>query len=70
MADDKNTLHTAYGKADPEGLTPGGQGAGASRTDTGGLDADGNELGAVNPGTGQGREEGKRMDDADAAHAP
>jgi hypothetical protein len=64
--DDDGTLHMPYGEISPNDLSTGGVGSGTSSTDTGGLDAAGNELGATSPGGDQGRQEGKRMDAADA----
>jgi len=53
------------GNIDPDDLTKGGLGSGDSDTDTGGLDANGNELGAAGPGSDEGRSEGKREEQAD-----
>ena len=67
MADDKDeTITTPWGDERPQDLSTGGAGSGASTTDTGGLDASGNELGATSPGSSQGRSERDRKDDADA----
>ncbi len=61
-----DTLKMPFGRINPDDLSTQGAGAGASQTDTGGLDADGNELGAASPGSDNGRAEAQRMDDADA----
>ncbi len=66
MTDDKDKIHTTFGEIGAASLTTGGLGAGGAATDTGGLDADGNELGAVNPGTDDGKTEAKRAEDAEA----
>lgn len=65
MADDKDKLHTSFGDIHPDNLTTGGAGAGASSTDTGGLDPEGNELGAASADHTGGRSEGERRKDAD-----
>ena len=66
MTDQKDKLHMPYGEINPDNLTTGGLGTGASRTDTGGLDAAGNELGAVHTGSDRGEDEAQREEEADA----
>lgn len=67
MSDHKDKIHTPFGEIGAASLTTGGLGAGRAATDTGGLDADGNEFGAVRPGTDDGKTEAKRAEDAEAA---
>lgn len=70
MADEKERVKTPWGSTGTADLTPGAQGSGAGgSTDTGGLDAEGNELGAADTGTATGKSEGQREDEAvRAAH--
>ncbi len=66
MADDQDKLHTPLGEVNADKLTTDGAGSGASDTDTGGLDAEGNELGVSAHGRAEGRPEAERMKDAEA----
>lgn len=65
MADDEERLQTSFGDLRPDNLTTDSAGSGASNTDTGGLDAEGNELGAASRDKAEGRSEGERRKDAD-----
>ena len=65
MTDDNDKIHLPQGSINPDDLTTGGRGAGDSGTDTGGLSSDGTELGAVSPGSDEGRTEAVREEQAD-----
>jgi len=63
--DNQSTVHAPWGKTSTEGISPGGAGSGAGgSTDTGGLDASGNELGASTPNSEQGMSEKDRRNQA------
>ena len=63
MMDDQNGFRMPTGEVSPHDLSTDSEGSGSSDTDTGGLDADGTELGATSPSDNQRRAVGKRTDE-------
>lgn len=64
--EEEDKVSIPHGEIKRSSLSTGGEGAGMSSTDTGGLDASGNELGADSPGDDHGRQEKQRLKEADA----